>query len=72
VRSAIQTSACRKPGRRSRFQEPVRRRIHGIETFNALRGGEYFFMPSLSALKWLGDLSTAKADRVIHSQMKPT
>ena len=35
---------------------PVRRRIHGIETFNALRGGEYFFMPSLSALKWLGEL----------------
>ena len=33
-------------------QEPVRRRIHGIETFNVLRGGEYFFMPSLSALKW--------------------
>jgi Dyp-type peroxidase family len=35
-------------------QEPVRRRIHGIETFNVLRGGEYFFMPSLSALRWLG------------------
>ena len=37
-------------------QEPVRRRIHGIETFNVLRGGEYFFMPSLSALRWLGNL----------------
>ena len=34
--------------------KPVRRRIHGIETFNQLRGGEYFFMPSLSALHWLG------------------
>ena len=34
---------------------PVRRRIHGIETFNVLRGGEYFFLPSLSALKWLGE-----------------
>ena len=32
---------------------PVRRRIHGIDTFNVLRGGEYFFMPSLSALQWL-------------------
>jgi len=31
-------------------REPVRRRIHGIETFNVLRGGEYFFMPSLTAL----------------------
>ena len=37
-------------------REPVRRRIHGIETFNVLRGGEYFFMPSLSALKWITDL----------------
>jgi len=36
-------------------QEPVRRRIHGIETFNVLRGGEYFFMPSLTALRWLGE-----------------
>jgi Dyp-type peroxidase family len=36
-------------------QEPVRRRIHGIETFNVLRGGEYFFLPSLAALRWLGE-----------------
>jgi Dyp-type peroxidase family len=36
-------------------RHPVRRRIHGIETFNVLRGGEYFFMPSLSALRWLGE-----------------
>ncbi len=35
-------------------KEPVRRHIHGIETFNVLRGGEYFFMPSLTALRWLG------------------
>ena len=35
-------------------QEPVRRRIHGIQTFNVLRGGEYFFLPSLTALSWLG------------------
>lgn len=34
-------------------REPVRHRVHGIQTFNVLRGGEYFFMPSLSALKWL-------------------
>ena len=37
-------------------KEPVRRRIHGIETFNVLRGGEYFFMPSISALNWLANL----------------
>jgi len=38
-------------------REPVRRRLHGIETFNVLKGGEYFFLPSLSALNWLGNLS---------------
>jgi len=38
-------------------KEPVRRRVHGIETFNVLRGGEYFFVPSLSALRWLGNLA---------------
>jgi len=37
-------------------KDPVRRRIHGIDTFNVLRGGEYFFLPSLSALRWLGEL----------------
>ena len=39
-------------------KDPVRRRVHGIETFNVLRGGEYFFMPSLSALRWLADLKS--------------
>jgi len=33
---------------------PVRHRVHGIETFNVLIGGEYFFMPSLTALDWIG------------------
>ena len=37
-------------------KEPVRRRVHGIETFHVLQGGEYFFMPSLSALRWIGNL----------------
>src|SRR5215475_3446794 len=38
-------------------KEPARRRLHGIETFNVLRGGEYFFMPSISALNWIANLS---------------
>jgi Dyp-type peroxidase family len=38
-------------------KEPVRRRLHGIETFNVLRGGEYFFMPSISGLKWLANMN---------------
>jgi Dyp-type peroxidase family len=37
-------------------KEPVRRRIHGIQTFNVLKGGEYFFLPSISALHWLANL----------------
>jgi Dyp-type peroxidase family len=37
-------------------RKPARRRIHGIQTFNVLKGGEYFFMPSLSALNWLANL----------------
>jgi Dyp-type peroxidase family len=44
-------------------RDPVRRRIHGIETFNVLRGGEYFFLPSLSALRWLGDLQDPTTGR---------
>src|SRR6185436_2797756 len=37
-------------------RQPVRRRLPGVETFNVLKGGEYFFMPSLSALRWLANL----------------
>jgi deferrochelatase/peroxidase EfeB len=44
-------------------KEPVRRRIHGIETFNVLKGGEYFFMPSISALKWLANLTVVNGGR---------
>jgi hypothetical protein len=39
-------------------REPARRRLRGIETFNVVRGGEYFFLPSLSALNWLANLET--------------
>ncbi|HEX8612852.1 MAG TPA: Dyp-type peroxidase [Telluria sp.] len=34
-------------------KRPVRQRIHGIQTFCTVRGGEYLFMPSLTALRWL-------------------
>jgi len=44
-------------------RDPVRRRIHGIQTFNVLRGGEYFFMPSLSALRWIGSLRPPSGPR---------
>jgi Dyp-type peroxidase family len=29
------------------------RRVTGIQSFNTLLGGEYFFMPSLTAIEWL-------------------
>ncbi len=45
------------PGSFTVPKQPVRRRFHGIETFSVLRGGEYLFMPSLSALRWLGTLA---------------
>ena len=35
-------------------QEPARKRLNGITSFNRMAGGEYMFMPSLSALRWLG------------------
>ena len=43
-------------------KEPVRCRMSGIETFNVLRGGEYLFMPGLSALRWLAELGGDSAD----------
>ena len=40
-------------------RRPIRRRLHGLERFTVTRGGEYAFMPSLSALRWLGNLGEA-------------
>jgi Dyp-type peroxidase family len=34
---------------------PVRRRLRGLERFTVTRGGEYVFVPSLAALRWLAD-----------------
>lgn len=35
---------------------PLRRRLKGLPQFVVTRGGEYFFMPGLGALRWLADL----------------
>jgi hypothetical protein len=43
-----------KPSKRTASRTIARPKI--FETFNVLRGGEYFFMPSSSALRWLGEL----------------
>ncbi len=39
-------------------RRPIRRRLHGLPTFVVNRGGEYFFVPGLRALRWLADLET--------------
>ena len=41
------------PGTFTMPQVPVRKRVDGVTTFNQLRGGEYLFMPSLGALRWI-------------------
>lgn len=38
--------------------DPIRKRHTGIFQFNTVQGGEYLFVPSLSALKWISELST--------------
>ncbi|MEU5865365.1 Dyp-type peroxidase [Nonomuraea sp. NPDC047529] len=38
-------------------RRPVRRRLQSLPRFVVTRGGEYGFMPSLTALRWLGDLT---------------
>ena len=39
-------------------QQPIRRRLQGLRQFVVTRGGEYFFAPSLRALRWLAALET--------------
>ena len=36
---------------------PARRRFKNMETFVTLRGGAYFFLPSMAALRWLAALA---------------
>ncbi|WP_433514897.1 Dyp-type peroxidase [Nonomuraea sp. CA-143628] len=38
-------------------RRPVRRRLVSLPQFVVTRGGEYCFMPGLTALRWLGDLT---------------
>ena len=37
---------------------PVRRRLQGLPQFVTTRGGDYFFMPGIKALRWLAELET--------------
>jgi Dyp-type peroxidase family len=41
---------------------PIRRRLHGLPQFLAVRGGEYCFMPGLRALRWMAGLEADHFD----------
>ncbi len=46
----------RQPGRHARIQDPeapIRKDITGLPAFTTVRGGAYFFLPGLEALRWL-------------------
>ncbi|MGY2735083.1 Dyp-type peroxidase [Sphingomonas sp. UYP23] len=47
-----------QPGDFTIPRRPIRRRLHGLPQFAAVRGGEYCFMPGLRALRWLSELSS--------------
>jgi deferrochelatase/peroxidase EfeB len=36
--------------------DPLRRRVHNLERFVTLKGGAYFFLPSIRALRYLASL----------------
>ncbi|MGQ0634121.1 MAG: Dyp-type peroxidase [Planctomycetaceae bacterium] len=38
-------------------KRPIPKRCKGLPQFVVMRGGEYCFLPSLQALRWLGDLN---------------
>jgi Dyp-type peroxidase family len=40
-------------------KRPIRRKITGLPAFTTVRGGAYFFLPGLKALRWLADRGRA-------------
>ena len=46
------------PGAFSIPRRPIPQRLQGLPRFVVTRGGEYCFMPSLSALRWIANLPT--------------
>jgi Dyp-type peroxidase family len=41
-------------------RRPIRRKILGLPAFTSVRGGAYFFLPGLKALRWLATLERAE------------
>lgn len=44
-------------------RRPIPRRVQGLASFVTTRGGEYAFMPSLTALRWLAELPESAGGR---------
>jgi deferrochelatase/peroxidase EfeB len=42
-------------------KRPIRRKITGLPAFTTVRGGAYFFLPGLKALRWLAAGAEARA-----------
>jgi len=41
-------------------KRPIRKKITGLPAFTSVRGGAYFFLPGLKALRWLARLSETR------------
>ena len=41
-------------------KRPIRRKITGLPAFTTVRGGAYFFLPGLNALRYLVSLGDAR------------
>ncbi|WP_159914359.1 peroxidase [Pantoea sp. 18069] len=41
-------------------QRPIRKRITGLPAFTSVRGGAYFLLPGLNALRWLSRLGSTR------------
>ncbi|MGA8852758.1 MAG: Dyp-type peroxidase [Christiangramia sp.] len=40
----------------TRPDDPIVKRYHGLQTYNIMKGGDYCFLPSITAIKWISDL----------------
>ena len=47
-------------------KRPIRRKITGLPAFTTVRGGAYFFLPGLNALRYLASLGDARP-QLVHS-----
>ena len=58
--SAIRSSAHRTARSSSKIpKRPIRQKITGLPAFTTVKGGAYFFLPGLKALRYLAALGDA-------------